>query len=605
MTGEDSGDYARAVEQRNAVYDKVLQGAADATRKWLDASEQSRGKHVDGFTIASEEDDGIAAVHDATGLRTTFNLVGGRLEWASREYRPVDIPPEMSALKVVIHRELSEDGESSLWSDLAGERGEGANTRFSARNAEEETTPQEAWLEVVDDAYGHSYTVDATAVLVRHQVWMDGGVGRLLYDVTRPGEDPEVVDVDRMPSQDWSARLLDGGRVALVRFDAPVDSIEHLQVDGRTGRLLKETVTIRDKRRRTTGYWEIDHQLSSAVRLDGAGRPVAQDGSSRASVVVDHDGGLKLLSEPDSTLLFERRPVGDVTAHHTLPVGRESFVFPVGFADGDRMVRVDAPLGEPEALRLVDQRTGERIDVPVDFSQDFGLTVDVVVPDARNGARARYTFTRSGRPRSEKLPLLGGQDTALGDLRLVVRHTSEEPELALGGSDTALERFRIGPVPEDMEGGPEAEFTVTDSETGMRYHYSRGARAVAQDMPLSPGPAGERVLNGRDPLFLRLGANRKPQLVGDRMLLAEDLVLRTEVRSGGRMAVIRTDTAGREEARLVVDTASRRVLEETVAVPRERAGLLGYGHWQLDFQTGTAVRLGMDGKPRVAGSTTA
>ncbi len=103
-----------------------------------------------------------------------------------------------------------------------------------------------------------------------------------------------------------------------------------------------------------------------------------------------------------------------------------------------------------------------------------------------------------------------------------------------------------------------ADFTVTDSSAPVRYHFSRAARLVAQDIPLGLGAAGERVLDGRESPLLRLGEDREPELVGPRGPLAENLRLRTEVLNDGRTAVIRTDARGPRGGRRPVSWSTPR-----------------------------------------------
>ncbi|MBV9024755.1 MAG: hypothetical protein JO362_13430, partial [Streptomycetaceae bacterium] len=48
----------------------------------------SQGAHLDGFRVVGRPEGGAVAVHEATGLRTVFEVVEGRgLEWTSREFR--------------------------------------------------------------------------------------------------------------------------------------------------------------------------------------------------------------------------------------------------------------------------------------------------------------------------------------------------------------------------------------------------------------------------------------------------------------------------------------------------------------------------------------
>ncbi|MBV9025029.1 MAG: hypothetical protein JO362_14855 [Streptomycetaceae bacterium] len=522
--------------------EKLLVEASGAVRAWLESAGSSRGAHIEGFTVTSLPWGGIAVVDEKTGLRTVFEASEGRVEWISREFRLGGVPREMDGLTVDVSRmrnaEGTTEGTEVLSYRLADKSGSAALTRFDFRTLDT-TGSRPGRFEVTDAVYGHRYVFDADAELTTREVRLGGGLGRYVrFDATGaagPQERLPVLRPNGTPSARWSGWLADGGRVRLVRSGAPADSVEHLEFDARSGQLLTETGAVRSTLwGKATDYLKIDYSGSrpTAKYVDAQGHPVADGSTSDLSVQCDRRGGIKVRKETASghKTLFERPSLGDGAAAGMLPLGPGRFEFHVGLPGGDSLVRIEAPVGVTQALRLVHSHDGEPVVVPVEFSrQGETLTVCVAVPGAMEGKAAEYRFALDGQRLREVLPLVGGTED--GQVAwLHPEHVSApeggapaEPDHHGEPSEAIVAISRLHPGALDALKGlydvpnqarQEAyEALLADAQTAVRLHaHSPAAAEMAEHagFTIVPLPDGGRLLEHQaSGLHLQFDAQRR------------------------------------------------------------------------------------------------
>jgi hypothetical protein len=142
-------------------------------------------------------------------------------------------------------------------------------------------------------------------------------------------------------------------------------------------------------------------------------------------------------------------------------------------------------LGEHDAPLLVHPGSG-RIETPVghDWDEDT-VTAWFPVPGAPEGDTAEYWFTAQGAVNRIGLPLTSGgaEEAYLAGLRVIVESGAADPRL----EDEGARLFRVeGLTLTDTQPGRELKggFTVTESMSGVRRHYTLGGVLAYRDFPL-------------------------------------------------------------------------------------------------------------------------
>jgi hypothetical protein len=221
---------------------------------------------------------------------------------------------------------------------------------------------------------------------------------------------------------------------------------------------------------------------------------------------------------------------------------------------------------------LVGERTGRRLSraarqrqaqEALETAQDFTITPTVdghAVVHRLTGLVTRFRGPAHEVAYHEAMPGFGPAE--LRRLKVAVHHERHGDgqiirRFELLGDPSSAERFTIQEAPDDLRVGRMAEFSVQENDRARRLHYYADGRPVAMDQPLAEGLGLLRV-----DLFRPGG---RPQLLG---MDGEPsrLPLRAEPLGGDAVALVPTTLPTESAERIVVDSRTGDVLEETFAV---------------------------------------
>jgi hypothetical protein len=168
---------------------------------------------------------------------------------------------------------------------------------------------------VADSELGHRYHFTSDGTLTHTDLRLEAGLGYLRLDAAELGGGPVLLDAEGVPAGDgmFTLRVLGGGRIALVpAFSDPERPLAGLTVDARTGRVVGETIGVPGERGRLLGgYWRVDHDAGTAVRLDEDGSELTGPHDT-AVVHPAPGGGITLASGADGRVMFQRPGPGEV-----------------------------------------------------------------------------------------------------------------------------------------------------------------------------------------------------------------------------------------------------------------------------------------------------
>jgi hypothetical protein len=443
-------------------------------------------------------DGGYEMLHVESGLRMVYDARG---RWVSREIPLVRAAQGPVPLRVAVTRTWGEDGTEVRSYQLEGDSAWLA--RFHVEAATEGLPRAGRAFVATDRATGHRwhYYYDDEDRRVIHDVWVGDsgqstGLGYLRYDSAQPQEArPSLVDTggaphprvrvadpEEIPESIRKVMALDGngdvpdGLVLVPAEAGTSEPLEHVVVDGSTGRPLQETLAERTEE--GVGYITFRHPADRLGSLpeDRIGDLwlLGPDGWSWSPTMMSERIGV--VSFSSSTPRRTRPALGaahgqvDAAPRDERPIAREwlmgpgtlprlafgrNGVFTLDSLPGSRWVHVVRIARTSRGLELFGRRgrdfglLGGRAEFAQDFAQDAeGLTVRMAISPAPDAPMTEYRWDMHGRRVYEERPLPNhGIWEELSSARVAMRRDAGnvpgEWRYELVGPSAVTDRFRV------------------------------------------------------------------------------------------------------------------------------------------------------------------